>query len=278
MSARRSRVVVADSLAAGARCRRTRRCRIRRTRRRWSTRAMRSSPTRRSCSTASRQNLAVDWPGPVDDPANVAAIDEIIAVGRACRARDVVQQRHGDGADGNARRHRGLRYQDRPLHFARLFARRRHRCATCSPPSWASTKHAARRHRGCRRRLRAEERRLSGISGSACGRQETRPKGALDGEPVGGLQQRQPGARQCHGRRTRARQERKVPRAARASGAKSRRLCCVCRHPARDQQFRALLSGDVRHSQARYRRAMRLHQYACRPARIAAPAVPKRIT
>ncbi len=24
-------------------------------------------------------NLALDWPGPVDDPANVAAIDEIIA-------------------------------------------------------------------------------------------------------------------------------------------------------------------------------------------------------
>ena len=46
---------------------------------------------------------------------------------------------------------------------------------------------AARHHRGCRRRLRHEDRRLSGISGAAGGGQEARPQGALDVDPLGGL-------------------------------------------------------------------------------------------
>ncbi len=48
-------------------------------------------------------NPALDWPGPVDDPANVEAIEQIIQSARVCCARDGDASAHGDGTDGNAR-------------------------------------------------------------------------------------------------------------------------------------------------------------------------------
>jgi len=43
-------------------------------------------------------NLALDWPGPIDDASNVAAVDEIHQQCRACRARHRRASAHGDVA------------------------------------------------------------------------------------------------------------------------------------------------------------------------------------
>ena len=98
-----------------------------RNRRRWSTCARRSSRARRNCiprrptispSTGRAWSTA---------PRTSARSTQIIKSARACRARHGAQPAHGGGLDGDARRHRRLRRQERQLHALRLLAERRHR-------------------------------------------------------------------------------------------------------------------------------------------------------
>ncbi len=143
-------------------------------------------------------NLAVDYPGPVDDPANVAAIDAIIASAAHVARVSVVQQRMVMAP---------METRGGTAHYDAKSGRYTLRvCSQGAGPMrdmlaaimGIDKQNSARRHRRRRRRVRAQERRLSGISGAACGRQKIWPPRALDGEPLGSLQQRQSGARQCH--------------------------------------------------------------------------------
>ena len=75
-------------------------------------------------------NLAVDWPGMTDSPDNEREVDRILKSAPHVARVTVRQSAHGGRHDGDARRHRRLRRQDRGLYAALLLAERRHHRAT----------------------------------------------------------------------------------------------------------------------------------------------------
>ena len=115
--------------------------------------------------------------------------------GAACGARERHQPAHGGGLDGNARRHRRLRSDERELHAVCLFAGRRFAARPGRRHHGRAEREAARDHRGRRRRLRHEDAGLSGISGAAGGGAQARPPGALAVDALGSLRHRHAGAR-----------------------------------------------------------------------------------
>ena len=125
-----------------------------------------------------------------------------------------------------------------------------------------------------RRRVRHEDVGLSGIHRAAGRRAPDRTAGALDVGSHGSLSHRQPGARHGHRRRARARCQGQVSRAARQASGRPGRLYRGGRRQHPDDEFRALLSLRLRHSEDVDRRALRVHQRAAdralsrrRPAR-----------
>ena len=181
-------------------------------------------------------------------------------IGAACRARHGAQPAHGGGLDGDARRHRRLRRQERGLHALRLLAERRHRPQPGGADPRGRAQQAARDHRGRRRRLRHEDAGLSRISRAAGRGQENRPPGALDVDAFGSLHDRYAGARYLYRNGTRARREGKIPRAAHEAFVRPGRLCHAGRHRHQYQQRRALPARHVPHSEDRFLLALRVHQ------------------
>ena len=142
--------------------------------------------------------------------------------------------------------------QDRPLSRCASARRVRARCATYLAAIMGIAKQAAaRHHRGCRRRLRAENAApIPNIRRCSWPRKKFGRKVHWMSSRSEAFNSDNQARDNVTDARTRARRERQVSRAARAPDAKSRRLCRVRRHPACDQQFRALLSGDVRHPES----------------------------
>ncbi len=97
-------------------------------------------------------------------------------------------------------------------------------------------------------------------------------------EPVGGFRQRQPGARRDHRCGTGARRARQVSCAAGPSSAKPGRLCRLRRHRSRHDQFRAAAFRRSIASRASISQRAASTPTRSRPAPIAAPAGPRRIT
>ena len=119
----------------------------------------------------------------------------------------------------------------------------------------------ARHHRGCRRRVRAQDRPLPGIPRDPGGGAQARPPGALDVEPRRGVPQRQPCPRRLQRRRARARRARQNPGAARAPPRQHGRLYRRRRRQHPDRQSHALPARHVRHQADRPGRALRVHQH-----------------
>ena len=121
---------------------------------------------------------------------------------------------------------------------------------------------AARPHRGCRRRLRPEDRRLSGIP-RAAGRREESSAGRCTGcrrRSEAFLSDNQ--ARDTFTEAELALDEKgKLPGAAHPPHRQYRRLYRLGRRQHPDHEFRPLLSRHVRHPAHRRRRALRLHQH-----------------
>ena len=165
------------------------------------------------------------------------------------------QPAHGGRLDGTARRHRTLRRGHRQLHAARLLAGRdalRDRC----------------RHMGCRTsKLRVltddvggafgmKTAGLSRIYRAAGRRQQARPAGALDVEPLGSVPQRQPGARH-RSRKPSSRSTRRATswRCAFAIPPIMGAYVGAVGANIHDLQFRPLLAGHVRHQAHRRHRS-----------------------
>ena len=183
-------------------------------------------------------NVAIDWPGPVpDDGSNAREIEQIfsgaahVARVSAVNQRLVVASMEPRGATA--------RYDA---------ATDRYTLRSCSQGAgpqrdqiiammgWP-TREAARHHRGCRRRVRAEDRGLSGISGAARRREAHRPAGRLDGDALGVVPLRPAGARHRHRRRACDRREGQVPRAARQTHRQHGRVRRRARRAHPDEQL-----------------------------------------
>ncbi len=131
---------------------------------------------------------------------------------------------HGCRFDGAARRDGKLRCGDGQLHAARLLAGhdRDARFRSRDPASPEGAPAGA--DRRCRRRLRAQDRPLSGIYRADDRRQKAWPADPLDVGTLRGISQRQPGARHSFGSRTGARRQGTLSGAARPQHRQSRRL------------------------------------------------------
>ena len=178
---------------------------------------------------------------------------------------------HG-AVDGAARRDRELRSGERQLLPALLLAERARAARRAGAHPGRSQGAPAGRHRGRRRRVRVEDRALSGIPRDPGGGAQARPAGALDVEPRRGLPQRQSRARRLQRRRARARRAGQIPGAARAPPRQHGRLYRRRRRQHPDRQPHALPARHVRHPADRHRRALRVHQHHDRPRPTAAPA------
>ena len=154
-----------------------------------------------------------------------------------------------------------VRRGERSLHAALLLAGRGPAARPAHRHDGLAEGKAARHHRGCRRRVRAEDLGLSGISEPARRREAHRPAGRLDGDALGVVPVRPAGAR--HRNRSRAchRPEGQIPRAAREAHRQHGRLRRRAGRAHPDQQFRALLSRHVRDPAHPGRRAVRVHQH-----------------
>ena len=161
-------------------------------------------------------NVALDWPGPVPDDGSNAREIEAIFSGAAHVARvSTVNQRLV--VDTMEPRGATARYD------AATDSYTLRSCSQGAGPQRDQlaadhrlpAREAARHHRGCRRRVRPEDRGLSGISVPAGRREAHRPAGRLDGDALGVVPVGPAGARHRHGSRACDRREGQVPRAAR---------------------------------------------------------------
>ena len=128
-------------------------------------------------------------------------------VGRARGAGLARASAHHGALDGAARRHRELRSGRRQLPAALLLAERARAARRAGADPGRPQGAAARHHRGRRRRVRAQDRPLSGIPRDPGGGAQARPAGALDVEPRRGLPQRQSRARRVQRGRAGARRQ-----------------------------------------------------------------------
>ena len=137
----------------------------------------------------------------------------------------------------------------------------------------------ARRHRGCRRRLRAEDRALSGIPRDA-GRRASKI-----GRPVHWMSSRAEAfLSDNHARDTYSEVELALDERGKFLALRIRHLGSMGAYHRRgrrqhpDRELHALPARHVRHPADRHRRALRVHQHDDRPRPIAAPGVRRRTT
>ena len=207
-------------------------------------------------------NLAIDWPGMVDERGQRArGRRRSSRARRMSRASRVVNQRMMV-ASMETRGATGVydpKTDSYTLHACSQSAGTVRNQARADPRR--AERQAARHHRRRRRRLRHEDAGLSGISGAAGRRQESRPAGALDVDALGSLHDRHAGARHGDRNRTRARRQRQIPRAAHAASVRPGRLCLARRRRHQHQQLRALPARHVPHSEDRFLVALLFHQH-----------------
>ena len=195
---------------------------------------------------------------------------------RARRARQRRQPAYRGVVDGAARCDGDLRLPAGPLHAALLLAGRDLAARA------AGRRHGrdARADRGCDRRrrrcVRHEDVGLSGIHRAADRGAADRAAGALDVGPLGSLPHRQPGARHGHRCRARARCEGQVSGAARPASGRHGRVYRRGRRQHPDDEFCALLSLRLRHSEECRSMRAASSPTRCRPGPIAAPGGPRR--
>ena len=182
-------------------------------------------------------------------------------VRRACRAHLARASAHQRRLDGAARRHRELRCGQRQLSAPRLLAGRARHARLDGRRDGHSAGENPRHHRGGRRRVRAQDRPLSGIHRHAGRRQEDRPAGVLDVGPQRILRQRQPRPRRLQRRRAGARRQGQVPGAAHPPSRQHGRLHRRGRRQHPDRQHDALPARHVRHQADRRADQMRVHQH-----------------
>ena len=224
-------------------------------------------------------NVAIDWPGPVpDDGSNAREIEAIfsgaahVARVSAVNQRLVVATMEPRGATA--------RYDAASDSYTLRS------CSQGAGPQrdqlvammgWPKRK-AARHHRGCRRRVRAEDRGLSGISEPARRREAHRPAGRLDGDALGVVPLRSAGARHRHRSRACDRPEGQVPRAAGASTSPAWAPSSAC--PARTSRptISRAASPACTRSRASRSTCSACSPTRCRPAPIAAPGGRRRTT
>ena len=207
-------------------------------------------------------NIAVDWPGLAPDPRSQCKrgrwhhrVRQARGAGRAGAAADP------GAVDGAARRDRELRSGERELFPALLLAERARAARRACPHPRRPQPAPAGGHRGCRRRLRAEDRTLSGIPRHPGRGAQDRPAGALDVEPRRGLPQRQSRTRCLQRCRACARRTGQVSGAAHPPPRQHGRLYRRRRRQHPDRQPLALPARHVRHPAHRHRRALRVHQH-----------------
>ena len=182
-------------------------------------------------------------------------------VRRACRAHLARAPAHQRRLDGAARRHRELRRGQRQLPAPRLLAGRARHARLDGGRDGHSAGENPRHHRGGRRRVRAQDRALSGIHRDAGRREEDRPPGVLDVGAQRILRQRQPRPRRLQRRRAGARRQGQVPGAAHPPSRQHGRLHRRGRRQHPDRQHDALPARHVRHQADRRADQMRVHQH-----------------
>src|SRR6202167_6078904 len=207
-------------------------------------------------------NLAIDWPGLAADPeANAREVDAIFAKAKFVARVALTNQRMAMAsmeprgataqhvADGDSFVFAGV-LAGRPHHA-------RQPCHDHENPADA----AASVDRRCRRRVRAENRRLSGIRRALDRRQKIQPPDSLDVGTLRGFPQRQSGARYLLRSRACARRQGALFGAAHSQRRQSRCLHRPSRRGDPEFEFRALSSRHVRHSSHRPQRTLCVHPY-----------------